>query len=73
MHSFQVVFIKKVSKEKGAMLDGTKTQSDGRKTRKLLSNKIAKPLWVHERGLDTFYPMQIHFSFCSLHRGLNCC
>ncbi len=25
MHSFQVVFIKKVSKEKGAMLDGTKT------------------------------------------------
>ena len=34
MHSFQVVFLvflfKKVSKEKRAMLDGTKTQSDGR-------------------------------------------
>ena len=24
-------------------------------TRKLLSNKMAKPPWVHGRGLDTFY------------------
>ncbi len=34
MHRFQVFIylFKKVSKEKGAMLDGTKTQSDGRNT-----------------------------------------
>ncbi len=53
MHCFQVVFhlFKKVSKEKRDMLDGTKTQSDGRNT-EVLSNKMAKLPWVHGRGLD---------------------
>ncbi len=27
-------------------------------TRKVLSNKMAKPPWVHGRGLDTFYPIR---------------
>ena len=38
---------KKVSKQKGAMLDGTKTP-------KRRQNKMAKPPRVHGRGLDTF-------------------
>ncbi len=47
MHCFQGGFrlYKKVSTQKGAMLDCSK---------KLLYNKMAKPPWVHGRGLDTF-------------------
>ncbi len=50
---------KKVSKEKGAMLDGTKTPKRQQKhgsCSPTACNKMAKPPWVYGRGLDTFYP-----------------
>ncbi len=54
---FKVLFkifhlYKKVSKQKGAMLDCSKTTAE---SRKLLYNNMAKPPWVHGRGLDTFF------------------
>ena len=37
------------------MLDGTIRLKATAETWKVLSNKMAKLLWVHGRGLDTFY------------------
>ncbi len=59
MHAqFQVfVFLfKKVSKEKEEPCLTVLRLKATAETRKLLSNKMAKPPWVHGHGLDTFYP-----------------
>ncbi len=55
MTVFQMLFkifhlYKKVSKQKGAMLDGSKTAE----SREVLYNKMAKPPRVDGRGLNNF-------------------
>ncbi len=60
MHSFQDAFqdfsfVRKVSKQKGAMLDGTKTPKRRQNHGSCMPyNKMAKSPRVHGRGLDTF-------------------